>query len=79
MIGGTSEPVVAKGLQPGGGHTTAKTTCGRGASQIAWAGCQRSWQGGMRLVDCLGASRVTENVTHGSGRGCWKRSMPDSG
>ena len=35
---------------------------------------QHPWQGGMRPVDCLGESRVRENLTHGSGRGCWKRS-----
>src|SRR5438132_9825059 len=27
----------------------------------------------MRPVDCLGESRVTENVTHGSGGGSWRR------
>jgi hypothetical protein len=46
---------------------------GRGASPVAGAGRQRRWQGGMRPVDCLGESRVTENVTHGSGGGSWRR------
>ncbi len=38
--------------------------------------CQHPWQDGMWPVDCLGASRVRENLTHGSGRGCWKRGDP---
>ena len=38
-----------------------------------WAGRQRPWRGGMRPIDCLGESRVTENVTHGSGGGSWRR------
>ena len=48
---------------------------GRGASQVAGARRQRPWRGGMRPADCLGESRVRENLTHGSGRGCWKRSI----
>ena len=48
---------------------------GRGASQVAGAGRQRPWRGGMRPADCLGESRVRENLTHGSGRGCWKRGI----
>lgn len=49
---------------------------GRGASPVAGAGRQRRWRGGMRPVDCLGESRVTENVTHGSGGGSWRRRWP---
>lgn len=40
---------------------------------IAGGNGQRLWQGGMLLVDCPGASRVRENLMHGSGGGCWKR------
>src|SRR6266508_4023637 len=49
---------------------------GRGASPVAGAGRQRRWRGGVRPVDCLGESRVTENVTHGSGGGSWRRRWP---
>ena len=32
-----------------------------------------SWRCGMRASDCLGESRMRENLTSGSGRGRWKR------
>jgi hypothetical protein len=53
--------------------------CGRGASQVAGAGRQHLWRGGMRPVDCLGESRVRENLTHGSGRGAGNGACPVHG
>lgn len=35
-----------------------------------------SWRCGVRTSDGLGESRMKENFTSGSGRGCWKRSSP---
>jgi hypothetical protein len=31
------------------------------------------WRGGMRVTDCPGESRVRQNLTHGLGRGRWRR------
>ncbi len=41
--------------------------------QHAGVRVQRRWQGGMRLTDCPGASRVRENRMHGSAGGRWRR------
>lgn len=41
----------------------------------AWACRQRGWLRGMRLVDCLGESRMRENLMSGLGRGSRKRGL----
>jgi len=43
---------------------------GRGAGIVG----QRGWRRRMPSIDCLGESRVIEKITHGSGRGRWRRS-----
>ena len=40
---------------------------------------QGAWRHGMLAIDCLGESRVRENLTHGLGRGRWRRSSQTHG
>jgi hypothetical protein len=40
---------------------------------------QGAWRHRMRAVDCLGESRVRENLTHGLGKGCCRRSSQTHG
>jgi len=54
------------GYQP-----TRPWRCRLGPVSDAWVTRQRRRHGGMRLIDCLGESRVRENRMHGSGRGEW--------
>jgi hypothetical protein len=83
----TTEPAGAKGLQPGVHPGGEGCECSRSGSVLApprgtrpmnrgrcWGRTPTRWRRGMWPTDCPGASRVRENLTHGSGRGCWKRS-----
>ncbi len=53
---------------------TAKTRRGRGASRALGPVANPGGVRGMRLVDCLGESRMRENLMSGLGRGSRKRS-----
>jgi hypothetical protein len=49
------------------------------AGGIAGIVGQGAWRHRMLAIDCLGESRVRENLTHGLGRGRWRRSSQTHG